>query len=92
MTTELRILNVSSPDVECGIRHIEHAPEVCFLLDLAIGMRGDERSDLFGVVVCTPLGVRLLPSSENGTVSLRGLFVFANFSWNLLWKTLEGLL
>ena len=65
---------------------------MCFLLELAIGMSGDERSDLFGVVVCTPVGGRRLPSSENGTVSLRGLFVFADFSWNLLWKTLDTVL
>jgi hypothetical protein len=87
----LTIKSLSSPDVSIDSWQPE-STAVCFLLELEIAEEGDERADLFQVVVATPEGLRRLPADANAVLSDRGALILAEFSWPRLHATLHRIL
>lgn len=78
--TRLEIRSLHSPDVEVDAWEPADDREVHFLLELEIGEVGDERADLFQVVVASPEGLRAR-KAHGGVLSDRATLVLSRFSW-----------
>ena len=82
---KLEIKNVSSPDVELW-SDIPPANDVYFLLQLEIGEQGDDRKDLFQIMVATPEGLRA--RAKASVLADRATLVVSELDWNSLLQEL----
>jgi hypothetical protein len=84
----IEIKSLSSPDVEVDVWQPEPSDGVCFLLEAEIGERGDDRRDLFQIIVATPEGLRTLTPTEPPVLTDRATLVLTEFSWPALHRVL----
>lgn len=85
---ELEIRDVVSPHVDENFEPQSRA--VYFALEIAIGVRGEEKSDAFHVVIATPEGLAERPPlDDDGVVASRGIIVFNDFSWGAVKRVLQ---
>ena len=84
---ELEIRTVSSPDIEFW-GEVPCVNDIYFLVQIEIGERGDDRQDLFQVMVATPEALR--SRATGGAVLLvdRATLVVNELSWKTLMQEL----
>ncbi len=80
-----------TPDAEIGVAPNDPS-DVRFPLELEIGVRGDERRDIFQVYIATPAGLLRTPPVDQKVIRNRATIVLSEFSWPLLRRTLEKIL
>jgi ribosome biogenesis protein Tsr3 len=84
---KLKIQDFYSPDVEVHSCEPEAPEAVRFLLELEIGEAGNERKDLFQVVVATPEGLRA--GAKDSVIADRATIVVSEYSWIQLRRAVE---
>ena len=86
---DLDIKSCSSPDIDVQ-RWIPTDPqEVCFLLELDIGLLGNHRSDVFSLVVATPKG--LTAKQKRPVLVERATVVVSEYSWPFVIRAIEDI-
>jgi hypothetical protein len=85
----LEIKTWSSPDVDIYHWVPDEPAEVRFLLEMEIGTTGDERTDIFQVVVATPEGLRAMCPKD--VIRERATLILSEYSWGLLKRTCTGI-
>ena len=80
----LEIKSLSSPDIEVGGSEVVPPKQVYFLIQIEIGEHGDERRDVFQVMVTTPEALRARKAAESSVLSDRATLIVSELSWNKL--------
>lgn len=83
----LKVNDYYSPDIEIHSWEPDSAEQVRFLLELEVGEAGDDRKDLFQVVVATPEGLRA--SATGPIIADRATIVVSEYSWGQVRRTVE---
>ena len=86
---KLEVKTWSSPDVELESWVPDAPNEVYFLLELEIGVVGEERRDIFQVVVATPEGLRA--RARANVIAERGTLVVSEYSWRDLRRSIQSI-
>lgn len=92
MTTAIRLRasRYHSPDVALFAWEPTSLEEVFFLLEFEIGLDGDERRDLFEVVVATPEGLRAIAGKN--VIADRATLVISEYSWARVRQAVEEII
>jgi hypothetical protein len=88
--TRLELKTLMSPDLDITTWEPTSLEEVWVALEMEIGLAGDEKADLFQVVVATPEGVR--KHAREDVISKRGMLILSRFSSDVLKEALNQIL
>ena len=86
---KLKVQDFYSPDIEVHSWEPEAPESVRFLLELEIGEAGDEKRDLFQVLVATPEGLRA--AAREGVIADRATIVISDYSWLQIQHAVQGI-
>jgi hypothetical protein len=86
---KLRIGRVSSPDAHVHVWEPDSSGDVYLLLEVEIGVDGEQGSDVFQLMVATPEGLR--SHATGAVISERGTLVISDFSWQEVLKAVRNI-
>jgi hypothetical protein len=89
LSLRLETKRISSPDVEVDIWEPESRDDVYVLLEVEIGVAGEDGADIFQLMIATPEGLRRHAGGE--VIAERALVVVSDFSWAQVRKTLGAI-
>lgn len=92
MTMKSEIKQIESPDMICPLEQFcpNKDDEFGILLELSIGLEGEEGADLFQIMVCTPKFLMGKFGMNNIVVGLHYLIVF-KYDYTMIYDKLKEL-
>jgi hypothetical protein len=86
---KLRVGRISSPDVQVRVWEPSSRADVYLYLQVEIGADGEEGSDVFGLMVCTPEGLR--SHAREPVIAQRATLVISDFSWEQVFAAVRDI-